>query len=85
MPVCLEADRILMACKKERREATIAESKVLQQAEQMRDELVQVDVHQALGPLEVEGYTRPAILGTQDRLQAGAINFEAALKKSAAA
>ena len=85
MPVCLEADRILMACKKERREATIAESKVLQQAEQMRDELVQVDVHQALGPLEVEGYTRPAILGTQDRLQAGAVNFEAALKKSAAA
>jgi len=85
MPVCLEADRILTACKKERREATIAEAQVLQQAEQMRDELVQVDVHQALGPLEVEGYTRPALRSTEERLQVGAANFEQALKKVAAA
>ena len=32
MPACLEADRILMACNKERREATVFESTVLQQA-----------------------------------------------------
>jgi len=85
MPVCLEADRILAACKKERREATIAESQVLQQADAMRDELVQVDVHQTLGPLEdQQGYTRPALRSTEQRLQTGAANFEQALKVAAA-
>ena len=86
MPVCLEADRILGACKKERREPTGAETKVLRQADAMRDELVQVDVHDAVGPLEDQaGYTRPALTGTEERLQAGAANFQQALKVSAAA
>jgi len=85
MPVCLEADRILTSCKKERREATVAEAKVLQQADAMRDALVQVDVHETLGALEEQpGYVRPALVSTEKRLQAGAANFEQALKVAAA-
>jgi len=80
MPVCLQADTILSACKKEKREPTAAEATVLAEAEAMRDELVQVDVHERLGPLEAqEGYQRPAISSTEVRLQMGAANFQAAM------
>ena len=83
MPVCLEADQILSACKKDKREPTADETKVLTQADAMRNELVQVDVHETLGPLEAqEGYERPAIASTTTRLQAGAANFQAAMAAS---
>ena len=86
MPVCLEADNILSACKKAKREPTADEAKVLAQATAMRDVLVQVDVHETLGPLEAqEGYERPALSSTAARLQQGAANFQAAMSASASA
>lgn len=38
-------------------------------ADELRNKLVQVDVHERMGPLEQqEGYVRPALLSTEARL-----------------
>jgi len=85
MPVCLEADAALMSCKKEKRDPTDAEAVLIAQADAMRDKLVQVDVHEKLGALEdVEGYERPAIIGTATRQQKGVASFEASVGSAAA-
>lgn len=78
MPVCVAADQVLAAMKKERRQPTSDEAKLLNEAEQMRDKLVQVDVHETVGPLEQQaGYVRPALLSTERRrLKAGLDCFE---------
>lgn len=80
MPICLEADGVLVACKRERREPTNEEAAVISLADSLRNKLVQVDVHTALGPLEQqEGYVRPAVASTEERLIASATaNFDAA-------
>lgn len=85
MPICLEADNILAACKKSKREPTEAEESVLTLADALRNKLVQVDVHSELGPLEGGEYVRPAIASTEARLMASAAaNFNAARTSAAA-
>jgi len=86
MPICAQADVALAACKKERREPTEAEVKLIAIADTLRNKLVQVDVHDQLGPLEQQdGYVRPALQGTADRLGvATAANFEAARSAASA-
>jgi len=86
MPICLQADVALTACKKEKREPTADEAKLITEADALRDVLVQVDVHEHLGPLESEsGYQRPALTQTAERLVAkGAANFEAATAAASA-
>jgi len=86
MPICLQADAALTACKKEKRQPTADEAKLIAQADTLRDALVQVDVHQTLGPLEDGNadYERPAIVSTTQRQQKGAANFQAAVGSAAA-
>jgi len=87
MPVCLQADAALAACKKGKREPTAEEASLIAEADALRDKLVQVDVHEALGPLE-EGnasYERPAVVSTTLRQQKGAASFEAAVGAAAGA
>jgi acyl-CoA dehydrogenase len=77
MPICLEADVALSACKKEKREPTNEEAKLIAKADALRDKLVQVDVHEALGPLEdLDGYQRPALASTVARQKKGLARFE---------
>lgn len=85
MPICLQADAALMSCKKEKREPTSDEAKLIMEADGLREKLVQVDVHEALGPLEEAdaAYERPALVSTQLRKQQGAANFEQAISASA--
>jgi len=88
MPVCLQADAALTACKKEKRAPTADEAKLIAQADALRDALVQVDVHETLGPLEDAnpGYERPAITSTTQRQQQKGLgsSFEAAQSAAAA-
>lgn len=42
MPRCRQADAVLMACKKEKRQPTEKEAKLLAEAEAVRDKLIQV-------------------------------------------
>ena len=86
MPTCLEADAALTACKKEKREPTAAEAALIAKADALRDKLVQVDVHEALGPLEDGNadYVRPAITSTAQRQQKGAASFQAAVASATA-
>merc|ERR1719240_2019988 len=59
--------------------------KLIAEADALRDKLVQVDVHEALGPLE-DGhpeYERPALVSTVQRQQKGAASFEAAVAAGA--
>ena len=80
LPICVRADEAASVCKKERREPTVAEAKLIAQADALREKLVQVDVHAAVGGLEErDGYVRPALVSTAQRLQKGAANFEAAV------
>ena len=85
MPICLKADVALTACKKEKRDPTADEAKLIAEADGLRDKLVQVDVHQTLGPLEAEeGYVRPAIVSTGLRQAKGAASFEQAVSAASA-
>jgi hypothetical protein len=86
MPVCLEADAVATKCKKEKRAPSEAEAALIARADAVREKLVQVDVHTKVGPLEeMDGYVRPALEGTANRLGvATAANFEAARSAAAA-
>jgi len=86
MPICLSADAALTACKKEKRDPTAAEVQLIAEADALRDKLVQVDVHEALGPLEQSdaAYERPAIVSTTQRQVKGAASFEAAVSAASA-
>jgi hypothetical protein len=76
MPVVVEADTVQAMLKKTKREPTEEESALLQRAAELRDQLVQVDVHEAVGaPEHQEGYTRPAIVSTLRRQHGGTIAF----------
>jgi hypothetical protein len=86
LPIVVEADGVAAALKKERREPTEAEATLLQQAIALRDELVQVDVHDAYGPLEhQEDHIRPALESTERRLSGGVAHFGQAVAASSAA
>jgi len=74
-----QADAALAACKRQKREPTEQEAAVLALADELRNKLVQVDVHKELGPLEQDGYVRPALASTEQRLMASATaSFDAA-------
>jgi len=85
MPICLEADMALAACKKEKRDPTADEVKLIAEADQLRNKLVQVDVHETLGPLEDSNasYERPAIVSTAQRQVKGVASFQATMSASA--
>jgi acyl-CoA dehydrogenase len=71
LPVCVEADKIAAVLRREKREPTDAEANKLAQADALRDALIQVDVFNALTSEEArDGYVRPALEGTADRLAA---------------
>ena len=80
MPICFEADKVLAACKKNKSQPTDKEAALLALADELRNKLVQVDVHERMGPLEQQdGYVRPALASTEARLLASAsANFDAA-------
>jgi hypothetical protein len=69
LPVCVEADRIASVLRREKREPTQDEADLIAKADALRDVLIQVDVFDNLTEAESrEGYTRPAIEGTDERL-----------------
>lgn len=69
LPVCIQADKIASSLRREKRQATPEEEDILAHAEALRDVLIQVDVFDHLTEAEGrEGYVRPALQGTADRL-----------------
>jgi len=69
LPVCVEADKIAASLRREKRQPTGAEADTLARAEALRDVLIQVDVFNHLTEAEGrEGYVRPALVGTEERL-----------------
>jgi len=70
LPICVEADKIASTLRREKRSATPDEQASLDRAEAIRDALIQVDVFpKGLTDAEcADGYVRPALEGTADRL-----------------
>ena len=69
LPVCVEADKIASSLRRERREPTSEEADKIAKAEALRDVLIQVDAFNTLpGAEDKEGYVRPALVGTEERL-----------------
>lgn len=70
LPICVEADRIASVLRREKRQPTADEAEKIAIADGLRDVLIQVDVFDSLTVEESrEGYARPALEGTKDRLQ----------------
>lgn len=80
LPICVKADDIAADLRRSKREATADEQKTMDEAERLRDLLIQVDVFDAATAEEAEpGYVRPAIQGTAEMLaKADAKNFQEA-------
>ena len=71
LPICVEADRIASSLRREKREPTAEETDKIAKAEALRDVLIQVDAFDHLTDAEgQEGYVRPALSGTEERLNA---------------
>jgi acyl-CoA dehydrogenase len=71
LPICVEADGILRDVKRNKRSPTPEEAVKLAKAEQIRDVLIQVNSFDFLTSKESErGYERPALAGTNARLEA---------------
>jgi len=71
LPVCVEADKIASTLRREKRQPTKDEEEVLARADALRDVLIQVDVFDHLTTEEgKDGYVRPALAGTEERLAA---------------
>ena len=71
LPVCVEADQIASALRREKRQPTTNEAEIMARAEALRDVLIQVDVFEHLTEKEGrKGYVRPALVGTEERLSA---------------
>lgn len=69
LPVCVEADKIASALRREKRDPTPEEAKVIARADALRDVLIQVDVFEHLTEAEGQkGYVRPALVGTEERM-----------------
>ena len=70
LPICVEADKVAQKIRKEKRSPTSDEQNILAEAEAIRDSLIQVDVFEHATPEEAQdGYVRPALQGTANRLQ----------------
>lgn len=71
LPVCVEADKIASTLRREKRDPTPEEADKIAKAEALRDVLIQVDTFNHLTDAEgQEGYVRPALAGTDERLSA---------------
>jgi len=69
LPICVEADKVASALRREKREPTQDEADLIAKADALRDVLVQVNVFEHLTPAEgAKGYVRPALQGTADRM-----------------
>lgn len=69
LPICMEADGILRNVKRENRQPTHEEMQKLSRADELRDMLIQVNVFDKFPEEQAEGYVRPALAGTADRLE----------------
>lgn len=71
LPICVEADKIASTLRRDKREPTSDEADKIAKAEALRDVLIQVDAFSHLTDAEgQEGYVRPALVGTEERLAA---------------
>ena len=68
LPVCVEADLVASSIRREKRQPTEAEADLIAQADAIRDALIQVDVYEKFPTEKAEGYVRPALVGTEERL-----------------
>jgi len=69
LPVCVEADVIASSLRREKREPTEEEAAKIARADAMRDALIQVDVYERFPTELADGYIRPALAGTEDRME----------------
>jgi len=70
LPICVEADKIATALRKEKRSPTQTEVEKISKAEALRDILIQVDVFDSLTKEEgEESYVRPALQGTAELME----------------
>mmetsp|Transcript_48953 Transcript_48953/g.74468 ORF Transcript_48953/g.74468 Transcript_48953/m.74468 type:complete len:794 (-) Transcript_48953:95-2476(-) len=71
LPICVEADQIASALRRDKREPTSEEADIIAKAEALRDVLIQVDAFDHLTDAEgQDGYVRPALAGTEERMTA---------------
>lgn len=69
LPICVEADQIASSLRREKRDPTPDEADKIAKAEALRDVLIQVNAFSTLTDAEAaEGYVRPALVGTEERL-----------------
>eukprot|EP00565_Helicotheca_tamesis_P007714 CAMPEP_0185735746 /NCGR_PEP_ID=MMETSP1171-20130828/26109_1 /TAXON_ID=374046 /ORGANISM="Helicotheca tamensis, Strain CCMP826" /LENGTH=799 /DNA_ID=CAMNT_0028406157 /DNA_START=192 /DNA_END=2592 /DNA_ORIENTATION=+ len=69
LPICVEADKVASSLRKEKRQPTQEEADLIAKADALRDTLIQVDVFEHATAEEAQdGYVRPALIGTQERL-----------------
>jgi acyl-CoA dehydrogenase len=69
LPICVEADKIAASLRREKRDPTPEETDKIAKADALRDVLIQVDAFNHLTDAEgAEGYVRPALVGTEERL-----------------
>lgn len=69
VPICVEADKAASLIRREKREPTDDEVDLINRADAIRDALIQVDVFEHATKEEAQdGYVRPALHGTQERL-----------------
>jgi len=68
LPICMEADAVASALRREKREPTADETDLIAKADALRDALIQVDVFEHATAEEAQpGFVRPALLGTEER------------------
>ena len=65
LPVCVQADKVASTVRREKRKPTSDEAQLLAQADALRDDIVQVNVFEKHGPLEIGDYERPALAQTR--------------------
>lgn len=68
LPICVEADLVASSIRREKRQPTEVEADLIAQADAIRDALIQVDVYEKFPTEKAEGYVRPALVGTEERL-----------------
>ena len=69
LPAFIEEDKVASAIRKEKRNPTQDEFNIMAKADGLRDKLIQVNVFDHISSEEEqEGYVRPAIQGTAERL-----------------
>jgi acyl-CoA dehydrogenase len=60
MPICYEADKIMSACRKEKRSPTAAEQAKIDEAEALREEIIQVDSFPIIGKEHNTEWMKPS-------------------------